>query len=268
MMLILSTLDPTANAGILRDSNIASSILKFQYSAIIIGITAQNNHSVLKIEPVSNNMILAQMESIMNVTNSPIFVKIGLIPNLMTMKLLYKLFAHEYKSCKIILDPVISSSSGHNFLNHNEISFLRDKLIPLSYCVTPNIPELVQLLKISQNNINYKLLLQEFKDLGWKNILLKGGHSNVNNQDYCRDVLFSTSTNLDNFIYTENDINIQLMDNHILEYQHKKILNFENIRGTGCSLSTAIASYLYQNSSLPKAILESIIFIKAFLKNY
>ena len=113
------------------------------------------------------------------------------------------------------------AKGGAKLINQKAIQTLKDKLIEKTFLITPNIPEAEELTKIKIKNIDDMICsANKLLEMGAKNVLLKGGHKN---SKYIKDV----------FLNKKNTI----------IFKNKKI-NTRNTHGTGCTLSSAITTFL------------------------
>ncbi len=134
------------------------------------------------------------------------------------------------KTKKIVLDPVMVAKGGFKLINDKAIRTLREKLITQTYLITPNIPEAEVLTKIKINSIEDMIYAANILlKLGVKNILIKGGHINSK---------------------TMNDIFLNKKELRI--FKNKKIKT-KNTHGTGCTLSSAITTFLGCGKTLNKS---------------
>ena len=136
----------------------------------------------------------------------------------------------KVKTSKIVLDPVMVAKGGTKLINKKAIKTLREKLINKAYLITPNIPEAEALTKTKikslEDMIHAANILLKF---GVKNVLLKGGHRK---SKYMEDILLN-----------RKEIKI---------FKNKKIKT-KNTHGTGCTLSSAIATFLSCGKPLKKS---------------
>ena len=159
----------------------------------------------------------------------PDAIKIGMLHSARVIKSVIKSLS-EIKTKKIILDPVMVAKGGTKLIDNQSIKILSKELLKRVSLITPNIPEAEILTNIKINSkedmiIAGKILL----NLGAKNILIKGGHLKMN---------------------IINDIFIN--KNETLIFKNKKI-NTKNTHGTGCTLSSAIATYYSCGKTLKKS---------------
>ena len=136
----------------------------------------------------------------------------------------------KVKIAKIILDPVMIAKGGSKLINNKAVKILRDKLIKISYLITPNIPEAEVLTKTKIKNLDDMIHAANILlELGAKNVLLKGGHRN---SKYTEDVF---------------------LNKKVLKIFKNKKIKTKNTHGTGCTLSSAIATFLSCGKSLNKS---------------
>jgi hydroxymethylpyrimidine/phosphomethylpyrimidine kinase len=148
----------------------------------------------------------------------------------------------EYKP-KIVLDPVIVSTSGHRLLSVEAQEVIKEKLLPISELVTPNIPEMETLTNMSLSSFEEKEKAANYLlSLGAKAVLLKGGHEDG---EVKTDILF----------FRAHEVCSQLIA-HSSQLVSESI-STKNVHGTGCTLSSAIAAFLALGYSLEDAVREA-----------
>ena len=133
----------------------------------------------------------------------------------------------------IVLDPVMVAQSGDKLLQDEAIEALKSELIPLATLITPNLPEASVLLgrEIASQEAALKALA-ELAAIGCENVLIKGGHLESGDSD---DALFLGS---EGRVVTLPGVRIPTRNNH----------------GTGCTLSSAIASNLARGEDMETAV--------------
>ncbi|HSW92973.1 MAG TPA: bifunctional hydroxymethylpyrimidine kinase/phosphomethylpyrimidine kinase [Gammaproteobacteria bacterium] len=222
--------DSSGGAGIQADIKTISALGGYAAS-VITAITAQNTQGVQAIEPVSPDFILQQMESVFS-DLSVAAVKIGMLHDEAVIAAL----AHglqTFKPEKVVLDPVMVAKSGHALLQPTTLESLKKKLFPQVSLLTPNIPEAEKLLNKSiRTSDEQEQAAREAGQLFQTNVLLKGGHFTG---DKSSDVLY-------------------LIEDARLVWFHADRVETGNTHGTGCTLSSAIATYLGRGFSLNEAV--------------
>lgn len=238
-VLTIAGSDSSGGAGIQADIKTMLANGVYAMSAVT-ALTAQNTLGVDGIMDATPEILEKQLVCIFS-DIFPEAVKIGMVSD----KVLIHVIADhlkKYKAKNIVVDPVMVSTSGARLLKEDAVRALREELLPLALLITPNIPE-AEIL--SGERIRgreemeriAKLLGERYRTA----VLLKGGHSV---QD-ASDVLF----------YEEN----------LLWYEGERVLN-DNTHGTGCTLSSAIASYLARGCDVREAVKEAKEYLTGALK--
>ena len=194
----------------------------------ITAVTSQNTTGVLSIIPISPTEISRQIE-FTSKDIKPDAIKIGMLHSSKVINSVIKSLSN-IKVKKIILDPVMVAKGGVKLIDNKSIQVLKKKLFKKASLITPNIPEAEILadIKISsqEDMISAASILL---NLGAKNVLIKGGHLSG---------------------ATINDIFLNKKE--ILIFKNKKIKT-NNTHGTGCTLSSAIATYYSCGKTLKKS---------------
>jgi len=225
--------DSSGGAGIQADIKTISAIGCYAMTAIT-SLTAQNTTGVSAIEGISPEMVAAQIEMVWN-DIPPLAVKTGMLCNKEIVDAVAAaLKTHEVRN--LVVDPVMMSTSGSLLLERNAIEAVKEKMFPLSSLITPNIMEARELT----GETTPELQVRRFREMGCRNILLKGGDSERN--DVKVDLL--ALENEDDFITLRADA-----------------VNTPNTHGTGCTLSSAIASYLALGFDMEDAVAKGKIYI-------
>ena len=148
----------------------------------------------------------------------------------------------KYDAQNIVVDPVMMSTSGSKLASNNAVTSAKERLFPIADLITPNIPEaeILSDTKISSRNDMEKAVKIISLKYGCS-VLCKGGHS-LNNAD---DILFH--------------------DGYIIWYKAEKVYN-SNAHGTGCTLSSAIASYLALGETLEESVRKAKKYITGALR--
>jgi len=168
-------------------------------------------------------------------------VKIGMLANAEIIDVLVRTI-DKYALKNIVLDTVLVSSSGKDLLKPDAIDLMKNELFPRVDLITPNIPEVHSLLKETSytgQEGSVKYIAEQFFALGVKAVLLKGGHSEDPNSvvDYL----------------------VQKPD--IINVHSTKRVQTTHTHGTGCLLSSAIATHLALGNTLEKSVSLSKKFI-------
>ncbi len=226
-VLIIAGSDSSGGAGIQADIKTVTALGSYAMTAIS-AITVQNTTGVSSVVPISSKEIERQIlftcEDI-----KPDAVKIGMLHSPKVIRSVIKTLS-KIKSSKVVLDPVMVAKGGAKLINQKAIKILKEKMIKKVYLITPNIPEAEILTKIKIKNLEDMIIAANILlKLGAKNVLIKGGHKNTK---YVEDVFLN-----------KKEIKI---------FKNKKIKT-KNTHGTGCTLSSAIATFLSCGKPLKKS---------------
>lgn len=224
--------DSGGGAGIQADIKAMSATGSFACS-VITALTAQNTQGVSAIHPVPCDFVEAQLHSVFSDMKIDA-VKIGMLSDAGTIKMIARVL-RQYKPKQLVLDPVMVATSGDVLLQAQAIDSLKSELIPLADLITPNLYEAQVLLGRQVTDIasDQEALESTAKDLlglGAKGVLLKGGH-----------------------MQTPDSTDIWVTANHVQAFSSSRIAS-QNTHGTGCTLSSAISSYLAQGNTMEASI--------------
>ncbi|MGB3366539.1 MAG: bifunctional hydroxymethylpyrimidine kinase/phosphomethylpyrimidine kinase [Acidaminobacteraceae bacterium] len=209
--------------------------------SVITALTAQNTRGVHDTLSVEHTFVESQLRCVFD-DIYPDAIKIGMLLNKeIAESVSIKLF--EYKAKKVVFDPVMVSSSGRRLLDDEAISLIKRKLLPLVEILTPNICEAEVLSGVSINSKEDMINSAKQIELLYKGyILIKGGHS-IDNAD---DLLYK--------------------NNEITWFSGERIEN-SNSHGTGCTLSSAIASNLALGYDAYESVGRAKLYINRLLEN-
>ena len=235
-VLIIAGSDSSGGAGIQADIKTVTALGSYAMTAIT-AVTAQDTKFVKSITsiPIKNfqKQLVMVIEDI-----GPNAVKIGMLHNAKIIKCVYKILK-KYKLKNIVLDPVMISKSGARLINNSSVKYLKKLLLPLSNLVTPNIPEAEVLtgysIKCKEDMIK---AAKKIINMGAKNVLLKGGH--LKNK-----MIFD-------ILVTKKEI----------KFYKKRKIRTVNTHGTGCTLSSALATLLSQKKNIFKSCEISLKYIE------
>ena len=229
-VLTIAGSDPSGGAGIQADLKTMSACGCFGMSAIT-ALTNQNTLRVMGIHPIPVDFVRGQITSVLDDIGADA-VKIGMLHSSELIRTV-KNALEKFNIKNIVLDPVMVATSGDALLQNEAVETLKNELIPISRVITPNIPEAEILLgKKIENQETLCLVIKELSCNGTVSVLLKAGHLD---NDELTDVFYNAETD------------------EILEFTSKRI-NSVNTHGTGCTLSSAIASFLAHGLPLNDAV--------------
>lgn len=228
-VLTIAGSDSGGGAGIQADIKAISAMGCYASSAIT-AVTVQNTLGVQAVHPIPLDILEGQIDAILSDIGADA-IKIGMLHSTKVVNLVAEMI-EKYGIRNVVLDPVMVSTSGHKLIEDDAIESIKNRLIPLSRVITPNIPEaeILSGCKISSE--------QDFEQIAKKlsfnksvSVLLKAGH-------------------LDNDCLVDYFYNIE--DNTITMLPSKRVQT-KNTHGTGCTLSSAFASALARGEDLTLA---------------
>lgn len=240
--LTIAGYDPSGAAGILADVRTFYALNVYAY-AVPTCITIQNFENVKQVESLSP-MLIVDLLNHLRPTDSLKAVKLGLVPGMEIYKTLLP-FLKNHSHLPIVCDPVIRSSSGFPFLDDEDLTFLKKEIFPLITLLTPNLPELETLSEMTiHSEEDIAAACRSLQQYGETAILVKGGHAK--NSSHSTDFLF-------------------LPDNKDLLAFTGRRIHAGSLRGTGCTLSSAISAFLAKGENLIQALRKAKEFITTVL---
>ncbi|MDK9761071.1 bifunctional hydroxymethylpyrimidine kinase/phosphomethylpyrimidine kinase [Vibrio sp. D420a] len=230
IVLTIAGSDSGGGAGIQADIKAMSATGSFACS-VITAITSQNTQGVSAIFPIPLDHVASQLDAVFSDLNV-VAVKVGMLADSNIIKVVADKIK-QYQPKHLVIDPVMVATSGDLLLEQSAISTLKEALIPLADIITPNLPEGAALTgkPVPESEADMQDMVEELRALGAKSVLLKGGH--LEQDENSNDLLIlPTSTALIS----------------------SKRFPTKNTHGTGCTLSSAIASYLAQGNDLTQSV--------------
>lgn len=239
VVLTIAGSDSSGGAGIQADIKTMQANGVYAMSAVT-ALTAQNTTGVTGIMEVTPEFLGKQLDAVMTDIR-PDAVKIGMVSSGKLIKVIAEKLK-EYQIEKIVVDPVMIATSGSRLISENAIAALQTYLLPIATVITPNIPEAEVLagmeIAFEKDMIEAAKKINETYHCA---VLCKGGHS-------------------------LNDANDLLYENQNATWFHGKRINNPNTHGTGCTLSSAIASNLAKGYSLEQSIGRAKVYISGALE--
>lgn len=228
-VLIIAGSDSGGGAGIQADIKTVSALGGYAATAIT-AITAQNTQGVFGVHPVPPEMVVSQIELVLSDIGADA-IKIGMLHDAPLIEAIAETLMEKAKGIPIVLDPVMVAKGGHPLLLPDAVSVMKERLLPLSAIVTPNIPEAELLCGGTVESIaQMQAAASQLRALGAHAVLVKGGHREG---EMVEDVWVGESLS---FVFS-----------------HPRI-ETRNTHGTGCTLASAIATGLAQGLSATEAV--------------
>ena len=240
ILLSIAGSDCSGGAGIQADIKTISALGGYAAS-VITAITVQNTLGVQAVHPLPAEIVEAQMVAVMDDLH-PTSIKIGMVYDARIVHVVADCLT-KYRPKFIVYDPVMVSTSGRQLMTEDTLLVIQKELFPLCTLITPNLNEAGLLLghpidTVADMQLSARLLAHRYHT----SVLLKGGH--LAGAEMC-DVL------------CEHD-NIHI-------YREPKIES-HNLHGTGCTLSSAIATFLAQGYILSEAVRRAKEYVTAAIR--
>lgn len=228
-VLTIAGFDGSGGAGIQGDIKTISALGCYATS-VLTALPVQNTAGVQCVYPISIEAVGMQLKCVLE-DIKPDAIKIGMVHTAELVDVIVDILK-AYKSIPIIYDPVMVSSSGHRLVTADTIEAVVNHLLPIAELITPNMDEAAVLAQIEIKSLkDMKEAGLRIRTLGGRNVLIKGGHQRT-------EMLTS-------FLLDEESV--------FHSYETEKI-ETRNTHGTGCTLSSAIASFRAQGKSIYEAV--------------
>ncbi|MCF2503139.1 bifunctional hydroxymethylpyrimidine kinase/phosphomethylpyrimidine kinase [Dyadobacter sp. CY107] len=237
-ILTIAGSDSCGGAGIQADLKTIGALGGYGTSAIT-ALTAQNTMEVRTVFPVPAVFLREQLLAVLDDIQVDA-IKVGMIGTVENALVIADII-EQFKPGFVVIDPVMASSSGTELAAAEMLSVFWERLFPIADLVTPNMDEAKLLL--SRKIDSLKTMQEAASEMiakGCRAVLLKGGH-------LVSERLFDV---------------LAQKDQEVLVFESAYIAS-ENLHGTGCTLSSAIATFMAQGNSLP----EAIIFAKEYISS-
>lgn len=232
--------DSCGGAGIQADIKTMTMNGVYAMSAVT-ALTAQNTTGVRAILNSTPEILKAQIDAVFE-DIYPDAVKIGMVSSVELIKVIAERLIF-FGAKNIVVDPVMVATSGSSLIGDGAVDALKNKLLPLARVITPNIPEAEVLsgIKILTSDDMIKAAEIISDEFGCA-VLCKGGHS-------------------------LNDANDLLFEDGDYKWFNGRRIDNPNTHGTGCTLSSAIASYLAKGFDLSTSIIKAKEYITGALSD-
>lgn len=235
-VLCISGLDPCGCAGQLADVKAVHGTGSHAL-AVPTALTVQNTVSAERVYPVSEEVMEQQLRHLLE-DISPAAVKIGMVYS-RKQALCIRHALNDHRLPKVVWDPVMRATSGTELMKRDDIKEILEALLPVTHLVTPNMEEAAFIANVL--GCTEEMLPKEVFQKGVEGLLVKGGHAQGVPTD---------------FLHT--DTGRSAFRGCRVQTTHS--------RGTGCALSSAIASYWAQEYSLEEAIEKGKTYVRRGLQ--
>jgi hydroxymethylpyrimidine kinase / phosphomethylpyrimidine kinase / thiamine-phosphate diphosphorylase len=226
-VLIIAGSDPGAGAGLQQDLKVITLMGAYGLT-VVTALTIQNSQGVQAVHPVAPEVVAAQLGAVLGDFHIDA-VKVGMLA---TPEIVYTVAEHlrGWDALPLVLDPVLAAGGGFPLLEEAGIKALKEELFPLTYLLTPNVPEAARLTGTDiQTPEDLAEAARRLQAMGPTWVLAKGGHLSGEPVDV-------------------------LTDGKNTYYLPGKRLNAPHSHGSGCLLASACVAGLAQGLSLPEAV--------------
>ena len=223
--------DSVGGAGIQADIKTIFSLGHYA-AAAITAVTAQNTCGVRAIQAVDSTVLADQIDAVLE--DIPVAaIKIGMVYTCDNVRAIAAALRRNKYRNPLVLDPVLVATSGADLATDGFLDLLKKELFPVCTLLTPNLTEAETICGSKIQTINDmvesgKAIIEQFH---CQNVLVKGGHS-----------------------VGEEMTDVLVMGNGKVKTFTARKIDSENTHGTGCTLSSAIASYLAEGHSLEESV--------------
>ena len=239
--LSIAGVDPSGGAGVLADIKVFIAHGVYAMGAIT-AVTAQNTNGIFGMQLVETKLIEDQIKAIFDDIRVDV-IKIGVVPSVEIIKSVAKTLREIKNLPPVVLDPVMSCKIGDIWLEGAAKDAIVEELFPLASVITPNIFEAREILKRElKGESELKEACKELLKFGTKSVYLKCGEIEGKSLD-----IFYDGSEYEIF----SDERIKTTATH----------------GSGCSLSSAIASNLANGHSLKESVKNAHDYIFNAIKN-
>jgi hydroxymethylpyrimidine/phosphomethylpyrimidine kinase len=244
-VLTIAGLDPSGGAGVIAD---VRTFIEFDCfpTAALTSLTFQNRQAVSGAVNQTAATVRAQVEAILQDIHV-VGVKTGMLPTREIVTEVARLVG-ESKLTAPVVDPVMNSTSGFELMSDDAFLALRNELLPVALVVTPNVPEAERLAGFRiHNTADMRRAAQAIRELGVGAVLIKGGH--LNDQKGSAEAI--------DILDNDGDVTVF----------RSEWIDVAGVRGTGCTLSAAIAASLAKGLDLEDSVREAKRYVAEIIRH-
>jgi hydroxymethylpyrimidine/phosphomethylpyrimidine kinase len=228
-VLIIAGSDSGGGAGIQADIKTVTALRGFAMTAVT-ALTVQNTLGVSAVHAAPLEIVRDQIKAVMDDLGADA-IKTGMLATVPTVETVAQALDSFAPNVPVIVDPVMVAKGGHPLLEDQAVAAVRDLMAPRAFLITPNAPEAERLTGVKVEGLHGQRLAGEaLLKLGAKAALVKGGHIEG---PVMRDLLFTQK-------------------GEVLFQSHR--IDTKATHGTGCTLASAIATYVARGFALEDAV--------------
>ncbi|RDI16031.1 bifunctional hydroxymethylpyrimidine kinase/phosphomethylpyrimidine kinase [Flavobacterium sp. AG291] len=241
-VLTIAGTDPSGGAGIQADLKTFAALGCYGMS-VVTALVAQNTCGVRAIHSVPPEFVREQLLAVLEDIR-PNAIKIGMVHSVGLVDVIVDILA-AYPDIPVVFDPVMIATSGHRLIEEDTVAAIVEKLFPLSAVITPNMDEASFLTGIPVKGIDdmqeAAAMIMQMKP---KSLLLKGGH-----------------------LQSEKLTSMLVNAAGLIQEYHSDKIDTKNMHGSGCTLSSAIASYLAIGDTIRDAVAKAQEYVHGAIFN-
>jgi hydroxymethylpyrimidine/phosphomethylpyrimidine kinase len=239
-VLSIAGVDPSGGAGLFADLKTFAALGAYG-TGVVAALTAQNTQGVTGVFPVPTSFITQQIDTLLADVRIDA-VKLGMLGNAEVVTTV-AVAVRRHALRRLVLDPVMVSTSGHRLIEPDAVDALRRELVPLAEIITPNLPEAEVLLNCPplRNLADMRVAARALHQLGPRLVVLKGGH-------------------------LDGEASVDVVDDGVTQVELPAVrIVTQNTHGTGCTLAAAIAALLPRHDPPLDAIRAAKAYLTAAL---
>jgi hydroxymethylpyrimidine/phosphomethylpyrimidine kinase len=238
-VLVVAGLDPSGGAGLVADLE-ALAAAGARGWAVAAAITAQGSQGAAGFEPISEALLLAQLDALLAGRERPRAVKTGMLGSAaLARALANRLASAPLRRVPLVVDPVLAASSGAPLLDTGGLS-TGEALLPVltrAWLATPNLPELAALT--GDDVSTDEAAIRAARRLPSRAVLVKGGHREG------------------------TPIDLLVAGRKVTRFRGTRRAG--TARGTGCRLASAVAAHLAAGVPLEGAVRRAKAYVERYL---
>jgi hydroxymethylpyrimidine/phosphomethylpyrimidine kinase len=241
-VLIIAGSDPSGGAGLQADIKTVTALSGYA-AAAITAITVQTTRGIAAIHALAPDLVRAQIEAVLSDVGADA-IKIGMLANAPIAEAVAAALAESASDLPLVIDPVLRAKDGTALLDTPGVSVLKAALFPRAALITPNIPEAQALSgRAIRDEDDMKKAAEILHSLGPQAVLVKGGHL--------------AGRTVSDVLLDRDGISI---------YRAEKIAT-RHTHGTGCTLSSAIATGLAQGLPLRETVSRAHAYVQEAIRS-
>jgi hydroxymethylpyrimidine/phosphomethylpyrimidine kinase len=243
VVLSIAGFDPSSGAGVTADIKTIAAHGCYGV-ACITALTVQSTAGVRRVQPIEPALVTETLEEL-GADLEIAAVHIGMLGSAKVVQAVADFLEHRNQG-NVVLDPVLTSSSGTNLVDATGVRIMVEKLLPMATVITPNVDEASSLTLLPVTNVDQmRAAAAKLHTMGAAAVVITGGHL-----DKAIDLLSFTSK--------------RGVEQEIFKSDRQRS---SSTHGTGCAFATAITCHLAQGRGLPEAVLLAKAYVSAAIIN-